>query len=172
MRKSHVVSSAALVAVLGTVVGLACAGTAPKQATAPIQESEPVRPTSPYPVSKQLDIVDDLHGIKVADPYRWLEDPDAKDTVSWVQAQNALTFGWLDKVATRDAAVWRSTERVSLVRVASTPSACFLPPLCPSGLLLYSPHSLRLLLLLLLPPTDLVAGLQHTGRYLRPHRLL
>ena len=109
MRKSHVVSSAALVAVLGTVVGLACAGTAPKQATAPIQESEPVRPTSPYPVSKQLDIVDDLHGIKVADPYRWLEDPDAKDTVSWVQAQNALTFGWLDKVATRDAMKQRLT---------------------------------------------------------------
>jgi prolyl oligopeptidase len=109
MRKSHVVSSAALVAVLGTVVGLACAGTAPKQATAPIQESEPVRPTSPYPVSKQIDIVDDLHGVKVADPYRWLEDPDARDTVSWVQAQNALTFGWLDKVATRDAMKQRLT---------------------------------------------------------------
>lgn len=107
MRKSHVVSSAALVAVLGTVV--ACAGTAPMQATAPIQESEPVRPTSPYPVSTQLDVVDDLHGIKVADPYRWLEDPDAKDTVSWVQAQNALTFGWLDKVATRDAMKQRLT---------------------------------------------------------------
>jgi len=108
MLKPHIVSAAVFVAVL---VGVACASTEPVAAmsTAPIQEkSDPVK-KSPYPVSKVGDVVDDLHGTRVPDPYRWLEDPDGPDTVSWVQAQNALTFGWLGKVVTRDAMKQRLT---------------------------------------------------------------
>jgi prolyl oligopeptidase len=108
MRKPHIVSAGFFVTVL---VGVACASTEPVAAmsTAPIQEkSEPVKKSS-YPVSKVGDVVDDLHGTRVPDPYRWLEDPDAPDTVSWVQAQNAVTFGWLGKVATRDAMKQRLT---------------------------------------------------------------
>jgi len=49
-------------------------------------------PTSgEYPQAERLDHVDDYHGTRVADPYRWLEDVDAPQTAAWVEAQNALT---------------------------------------------------------------------------------
>ena len=44
-----------------------------------------------YPPALSGDVVDNYHGTTVADPYRWLEDADAPETVEWVAAQNALT---------------------------------------------------------------------------------
>jgi prolyl oligopeptidase len=44
-----------------------------------------------YPEAPRLDIVDDLHGHRVADPYRWLEDPADPRTEAWSQAQDVLT---------------------------------------------------------------------------------
>ena len=48
-----------------------------------------------YPKTKTVDVVDDYHGTKVLDPYRWLEDLDSKDTADWVAEQNRLTEGYL-----------------------------------------------------------------------------
>ncbi|HUA13815.1 MAG TPA: prolyl oligopeptidase family serine peptidase [Verrucomicrobiae bacterium] len=56
-----------------------------------------------YPKAKTVDQVDDYHGVKVADPYRWLEDTNSTDTHDWVEAENKLTFGYLDKIPYRDA---------------------------------------------------------------------
>ncbi len=56
-----------------------------------------------YPKAKIVDQVDDYHGTKVADPYRWLEDTDSADTHDWVEAENKLTFSYLDKIPYRGA---------------------------------------------------------------------
>ena len=44
-----------------------------------------------YPESRRDDVVETLHGHQIADPYRWLEDPDSSDTQDWVDRQNAFT---------------------------------------------------------------------------------
>ncbi len=56
-----------------------------------------------YPKPKTVDQIDDYHGVKVADPYRWLEDTDSADTRSWVEEENKLTFGYLDQIPYRGA---------------------------------------------------------------------
>src|SRR4051812_538226 len=43
-----------------------------------------------YPEADRLDLVEDLHGHRIADPYRWLEDPDDPRTKAWTQEQDAL----------------------------------------------------------------------------------
>ena len=54
-----------------------------------------------YPDAERSDHVDRYHGISVADPYRWLEDLDAPATREWIDAQNTVTFGYLDNIEAR-----------------------------------------------------------------------
>jgi prolyl oligopeptidase len=49
-----------------------------------------------YPPARAEALIDTIHGVPVADPYRWLEDPDSPETRAWVDAQNALTRSMLD----------------------------------------------------------------------------
>jgi prolyl oligopeptidase len=63
-----------------------------------------------YPPAKKSDQVDDYHGVKVADPYRWLEDTDSADTHAWVEAENKLTFSYLDQIPYRSAIRDRLTK--------------------------------------------------------------
>ena len=52
-------------------------------------------PSFVYPPARRGDVVDEYHGRKVADPYRWLEDPDSEETTKWVEAQNELTDAYV-----------------------------------------------------------------------------
>jgi len=63
-----------------------------------------------YPAAKKVDQVDDYHGVKVADPYRWLEDTDSAETKDWVEAENKLTFSYLEKIPYREAIRDRMTK--------------------------------------------------------------
>ena len=63
-----------------------------------------------YPQARRSDQVDDYHGTKVADPYRWLEDTDSAETHAWVEAENKLTFGYLDQIPYRQALRDRLTK--------------------------------------------------------------
>ena len=62
------------------------------------------------PVARVSDQSDNLHGTTVADPYRWLEDPDAAETKSWVEAENCVTFGFLSQIPERDQIRQRLTR--------------------------------------------------------------
>lgn len=63
-----------------------------------------------YPKTRKDDVVEDYHGIKVPDPYRWLEDPDSEETRAWVEAQNQVTFGYLNEISQRDRIKDRLTQ--------------------------------------------------------------
>ena len=63
-----------------------------------------------YPAAQRGDLVEDYHGTKVADPYRWLEDPDSEPTRAWVEAENKLTFGYLERIPERPKIRERLTE--------------------------------------------------------------
>jgi prolyl oligopeptidase len=65
-----------------------------------------------YPSTKRIDHVDELHGVKVADPYRWLEDDvrKSKDVADWVEAENKVTFAYLKAIPEREGIQKRLTE--------------------------------------------------------------
>ena len=54
-----------------------------------------------YPLSRRGDVVETLHGQQIADPYRWLEDPDDPETVDWVERQNEVSEAYLASLAER-----------------------------------------------------------------------
>jgi prolyl oligopeptidase len=54
-----------------------------------------------YPVTAKVDVVDTYFGVKVIDPYRWLEDETSPDRAAWIDAQNAVTFSYLEKIPYR-----------------------------------------------------------------------
>jgi prolyl oligopeptidase len=54
-----------------------------------------------YPTTRKMELIEDIHGTQVADPYRWLEDDNAEETKRWVSAQNEVTGKWLDQIPQR-----------------------------------------------------------------------
>ncbi len=65
-----------------------------------------------YPPAERLDVSDVLHGVTVADPYRWLEDPAAPPTRAWSEAQDRQCAAWLAGLTGRAALRARLTELV------------------------------------------------------------
>ncbi len=70
----------------------------------------PVLAQTPYPPSPRGEVVEEYHGTKVPDPYRWLEELDSTPTREWISAQNDLTFGFLEGIPQREAIKQRLTE--------------------------------------------------------------
>jgi prolyl oligopeptidase len=63
-----------------------------------------------YPTVSKSDQVDNYHGTTVADPYRALEDPDTEETKAWVEAQNQVTFSYLNEIPIREKIKQRLTK--------------------------------------------------------------
>ncbi len=63
-----------------------------------------------YPDSRRVAQVDDYFGVKVPDPYRWLEDDNSAETKVWVEAQNKVTFEYLNTIPQRESIRKRLTE--------------------------------------------------------------
>ena len=82
-------------------VGLVVLGLA---ACAPMDET-----SITYPEALRGDVVDVYFGDEVADPYRWFEDLDSDATASWVEAQNAVSFPYLETIPQREAIEKRLT---------------------------------------------------------------
>jgi len=74
-----------------------------------------------YPASHRSDTVESLHGHEIADPYRWLEDPDSPETRDWVTRQNAFTERVFANIPERAYFAELMTRVVSRPR-AGTPS--------------------------------------------------
>lgn len=68
--------------------------------------SQPIQ----YPKTKKIDHVDEYHGVKVNDPYRWLEDNKSNETGKWVEAQNKITEDFLSKIPYRESIKKRLTD--------------------------------------------------------------
>ncbi|TQV86819.1 S9 family peptidase [Exilibacterium tricleocarpae] len=65
-----------------------------------------------YPTTATVDQVDDFHGVKISDPYRWLEQDvrESKPVRDWVSAQNEVTFRYLGAIGQRPRIVERMTR--------------------------------------------------------------
>lgn len=81
----------------------ACGGNQPP--SSPTQALE-------YPTSNKVDQVDDYHGTSVSDPYRWLEDDvrESDSVAAWVDAQNKVTFDYLEGIDERTLIEQRLTK--------------------------------------------------------------
>ncbi|WP_066375247.1 MULTISPECIES: prolyl oligopeptidase family protein [unclassified Anabaena] len=63
-----------------------------------------------YPSSRKCEQVDNYHGTLVADPYRWLENPDSDESQVWIEAQNQVTFDYLGGISVREKIQQRLTK--------------------------------------------------------------
>ena len=67
------------------------------------QGSPSTLPAVVYPETRKVEQVDDYHGTRIADPYRWLEDPDSENTEAWVESQNEVTQAFFETIQSRES---------------------------------------------------------------------
>jgi len=76
-----------------------------------------------YPNTRKTDVVEDYHGTKVADPYRWLENDTSAETKAWVIAENEVTNSYLSKIPYRNKIRDRINELLNYPRYSAPFSA-------------------------------------------------
>src|SRR6266850_8358291 len=101
--------SVSIALVFTAVAGVSLLSRVRAQSSAAGVTQQMIKSTS-YPVARKSDQVDDYHGTKVADPYRWLEDLDSQETRNWVEEENKLSFGFLAAIPARETIKDRLTK--------------------------------------------------------------
>jgi prolyl oligopeptidase len=76
-------------------------------------------PKLTYPETKRGDVVDEYFGTRVPDPYRWLEDDNSPEVAAWVEAENKVTFGYLDKIPYRAQLKERLTKLLNYPKISA-----------------------------------------------------
>jgi prolyl oligopeptidase len=97
------ISAACLVVLFGLATGLAACSS---RSTQPGAASAALT----YPQSRRIEHVDEYHGTRVPDPYRWLEDERDAQTRRWIEAQNALAQPYLEAIPARERIKQRLTQ--------------------------------------------------------------
>src|SRR5258706_3342490 len=69
-----------------------------------------------YPVAEKKVVTDNYSGVKVEDPYRWMEDDNSDAVKQWVDQENAVTTGYLSKIPFRAQWLSRLQEIVNYPR--------------------------------------------------------
>jgi len=72
-----------------------------------------------YPMTKKDNTVDTYFGVKVSDPYRWLENDTTKETATWVKAQNKVTSTYLAKIPFRNKLKERLTNLANYEKIGA-----------------------------------------------------
>ncbi len=97
------------------------AGAQTQNPTASAMDGGPGATRLVYPKTKKVETVDDYFGTKVADPYRWLEEDSSSsaEVASWIEAQNKVTFAYLEKIPFRDKIKNRLTALFNYARYSA-----------------------------------------------------
>ncbi len=82
-------------------------------------QTDPASRKLTYPVTEKSDHIDVYHGMEVPDPYRWLENDTSRATSQWVEAQNKVTFGYLDQISWREDLQKRLESLVDYERISA-----------------------------------------------------
>ena len=77
------------------------------------------RSTVKYPETQKVNVVDNYFGVNVTDPYRWLEDDQSDEVTKWVDAQNNVTFNYLNQIPFREAIKNRLTSLWNFTAMSS-----------------------------------------------------
>ena len=72
-----------------------------------------------YPKAEKDGTVDEYFGVKVADPYRWLENDTSAQTAAWVEAENKVTTAYLQKIPFRGKLLKRLTELANYEKITA-----------------------------------------------------
>ncbi len=72
-----------------------------------------------YPITKKYNTVDTYFGVKVTDPYRWLENDTTKETAAWVKSQNKVTSSYLEKIPFRNKLKERLTNLTNYEKIGA-----------------------------------------------------